>query len=188
MSFKDRVAKLNDDLLKSLERDTRPATITEQGSITRVSFRSRGWLLFLYLGVIFLLGLLPELANAVLKQEALAAVTGLWAEGLFTGLLLAMAAIIYFTKQGLKISETEVVVESGFFPFRRATKIPVAAIRSVKTGSFYADAFSLVGRDRYVSLETDQRTYRVAWGLSAEQCEAVAEAVRKRTKRLPSSG
>jgi uncharacterized membrane protein YdbT with pleckstrin-like domain len=154
-----------------------------------VDFRSRGWLLFLYFGAIFLVSFLSGLTPAVFKHEPFtAAVTRLWPEALFTVLLLAVAALIYSTKQGLQISETEVIVERGFFPFRRATKILIGAIRTVRTGSFYADVIALVGQGRYVELETYQRTYRVAWGLSTEQCEAVAEAIRKRTKRLPNSG
>jgi uncharacterized membrane protein YdbT with pleckstrin-like domain len=188
MAFKDRVAKINDDLLNTLEQDTRPAAITEEGSITRVEFRSRAWLLFIYFGAIFFVSFLCGVANAVSKHEPFTGgMTRNWPEALLASVLLAVAAFIYFTKQGMKISDSEVLIERGYIPFRRAMKIPVATIRSVKTGSFYADVISLVGKDRYVELETPRRTYRVAWGLSAEQCEAVAEAIRKRTKRLPNS-
>jgi hypothetical protein len=189
MAFKDRVVKINEAFLQLLEKDTRPAEITEEPMVTRVDFRSRGWLLSLYLGMIFLVSFLFGLANAVFTHDPFTvAMARLWPEALFTCLLLAVTVLIYFTKQGLQISQTEVVIERGFFPFRRPTRIPVKAIRSVRIGSFYADAISLAGQDRYVALKTDQRTYRVAWGLSAEQCEAVAETIRKRTNRLPDSG
>ncbi len=188
MKLRDRVVKINDSFLRALETDTRPAVITQDGSITRVDFRSRVWLVFVYAGAIFLVSLLSGLIVALFKQGSFTnSVTKLWPEAFLALLLLAVSALTYFTKQGLQISETEVIVEGGVLPFLRLTKIPIATIRSVRTGSFYADVVGLAGEDRYVALETDRRTYRVAWGLATEQCEAVAEAVRKRTTRLPNS-
>ena len=188
MLSRDRVVKISEDLLQALENDARPAAITEDESITRVEFRSRAWLLLLYFAAIFLVSFCAGVTTAISKHESLTAVaTRLWPEALLIGLLLAIATLVYFTKQGLRISDTEVIVDRGFSPFRRPKKIPVAAIRSVRTGFFYADVIGLAGEDRYVGLETDEGTYRVACGLSEEQCAAVAEEIRQRTKRLPAS-
>ncbi len=185
MPFKQRIAKINDDLLHAFETETRAAAVTEEGSVTRVVFRSRGWLLSLYFGLMFLVSFVSVLIAAISSHEPLATfLTRAWPAGLMTAVLVGVTALIYFTNQGLQISDAEVIVERGVFPFRRATKIPITGIRAVRTGSFYADAISLAGEDRYVALETDRRTYRVAWGLSAEQCEAVAEAIRTRARRL----
>ncbi len=190
MPSKDRITKISDDLLRAFEEDTPSAAITEEGAITRVAFRSRGWLIALSLSAVFLLNLLYQVTAGVFilrYQPFGAAVARLWPEALVGGFLLVLAAVMFATKNELQISQTEVIVERGIFSFPRATKIPIAVIRSVRTGSFYADVIGLVGQDRYVELQTGQRTYRLAWGLSAEQCEAVAEAIRKRTKRLPNS-
>ena len=54
----------------------------------------------------------------------------------------------------------------------------VQAVQAVQVG-----AFQFANWDRSVSVETERRTARVAWGLSEGKCEQVARAIRAHAKQ-----
>lgn len=177
MRFIDRFLEANDQILDALERDyQRPAAIANDGRVTRVEYRAEGWLFCLILGAtFFLLCVLSSVSGLLRGMSALSLLAALWPLLLVTPAVLALSALLYFTKNGLIISPDEITVKQGVYPFStKIIRIPMASVRSVRTGYF-----RFANWDRYVVLETETRTYRAAWGLSEPKSETVAQTIRQ---------
>lgn len=180
MSLADRFLKVNDQIVEALERDyERPADVAEEGAVTRIDYRAEGWLFCLIVGANFFLMCLLSLFSGVLGGLPLwSLLASLWPTVAVTAVLLVLSATLYSTKNGLIVSSTEIWVKQGIYPFHKMTRIPMQSVRSVRTGYF-----RFANWDRYVVLETDTQTYRVAWGLSEQKSEAVAKVIRQYASR-----
>lgn len=181
MSLEERLLKEADDLLDAMGKDfERPAVITEQSSITRVELRGRGWLPFLVIGGLLLVWSLVSVTAALADG---ASFSGAVRENVsiffLAGGVLAVSAFAASVRHALLISPSELAITHGVFSLRRVTRIPMSAVQAVRVG-----AFQFANWDRYVAVETQRRTTRVAWGLSEEKCEQVARAIRAQAKQV----
>ena len=184
MTFEQRFLHFNEKILERLERDyVRSASVTEERAVTRVQFRSRGWLPWTLIGGgLLVMGFLKLAAGYMDGISFLGALERTWSLFPLALVAIAIAASVVFAEQGLLISPSDITIVRGVFPLRRVTRIPLSRVRSVRTGFF-----RFANWDRYVAVETDQRTIRVAWGLSHAECEEVAGTIRNRLKGLPNS-
>ncbi len=172
LAFVDRADKFFGDEI------VRPAHFVEEGATTRVQLPFGGRYAFLLLVAMVILivatSMVTEIVGGPSPQGRYWTLARLF--GTLT-ILGGLSAAILALNERIIISSEEVVLSYGIGVFRRKKNIRIEDVRSVAVR-----AFAFANWDMFVAIQTEGRTFRIAWSVSQETARAIADAI---TRRLP---